>query len=210
MDSDEVVLRGGTLRRFVIGCLAVVLSACGSSAAYVWIQDLPNNSPDASRADEYTINAGDTVNIRVFEQEAISSRVRVRADGRVALPFLGDTEVRGKRPQDLARELEARLKEYIVSPKVTVNVDEFQPITVAVLGEVAHPGSYPLDPVNAGVLQALAGAGGLTEFANRDRIFVLRRVPSVQRIRFTFDTLNGSEPRAVTFALQSGDVVVVE
>jgi polysaccharide export outer membrane protein len=198
------------LRCFVIGCLAAVLSACGSGAAYVWIQDLPNISPDAARADEYLVNTGDLISIRVFEQEAISSRVRVRADGKVALPFLGDTEVRGKRPSDLAHELEGKLKEYIVSPKVTVNIDEFQPITVSVLGEVTHPGSYPLDPVNAGVMQALAGAGGLTEFADRGRIFVLRRAPSVQRIRFTFDTLTGNDPRAVTFALQSGDVVVVE
>jgi polysaccharide export outer membrane protein len=176
------------------------------------VQDLPNTGADASAVavgDAYLINTGDIINIRVFEQDAISSRVKVRTDGKVALPFLGDTEVRGKRPVDVAHELEVRLKEFIVSPKVTVNVDEFQPITVSVLGEVSHPGSYPLDPSNAGVMQALAGAGGLTEFADHDRIFVLRKTPA-RRIRFTFDALADNDPRAATFALQGGDVIVVE
>ena len=68
-------------------------------------------------ARRYLISTGDTVNIRVFEQDAMSSRVKVRADGKVALPFLGDTEVRGKRPSDVARELESKLKEYMVTPR---------------------------------------------------------------------------------------------
>jgi polysaccharide export outer membrane protein len=177
----------------------------------VWVQDLPSSAPDtAPRGDEYVINTGDVVNIRVFEQDAISSRLKVRADGKVALPFLGDTELRGKHPSDVARELEVKLKEYIVAPKVTVNVDEFQPITVSVLGEVTHPGTYPVDPGSPGVMQALAGAGGLTEYADHDKIFVLRRGPTPKRIRFSLDALTGNETRAVTFALQSGDVVVVE
>ena len=126
--------------------------------------------------------------MRVFEQEAMSSRVKVRADGKVALPFLGETGVRGKRPSDVARELETKLKEYVLSPKVTVNVDEYQPINVAVIGEVSHPGSYPLE-ATSGVMQALASAGGMTEYADRDRIFVLRKTPALRRIRFTFDSL---------------------
>jgi polysaccharide export outer membrane protein len=190
--------------------LLAVLSACASSVPYVWIQDLPlSGAPDAG-TQEYVIATGDIVNIRVFEQEAMSSRLKVRTDGKIALPFLGDTEVRGKRPSDLASELEVKLKEYIRSPKVTVNIDEFQPVTVSVLGEVTHPGSYPLDPSSPGVMQALAGAGGLTEYADKDRIFVVRKIPSFHRIRFSLDALSGTEPRAVTFALQSGDVVVVE
>jgi polysaccharide export outer membrane protein len=166
-------------------------------------------APPASASDEYVIGSGDTVSIRVFEQDAMSSRVKVRADGKVALPILGDTEVRGKRPSDLGKELESKLKEYMVTPRVTVNIDESQAITVAVLGEVTHPGSYSLDS-NAGVLQALASAGGMTEFASHDRIFVLRKRPSLRRIRFTFDMLSQNEPHAATFLLQAGDVVVVE
>jgi polysaccharide export outer membrane protein len=173
------------------------------------VNELRSPTASSNSSDEYLINSGDTVNIRVFEQDAMSSRVKVRADGKVALPIIGDTEVRGKRPSDLARELESKLKEYMVTPRVTVNIDEFQAIAVSVLGEVVHPGSYPLD-ANAGVLQALASAGGMTEFASRDRIFVLRRRPTLKRVRFTFDMLSQNEPHAAAFVLQTGDVVVVE
>jgi polysaccharide biosynthesis/export protein len=191
-----------------VACVATL--ACAQEGNYVWVQNLPPAAAHGPRDDQYLIAPGDTISVRVFEQDAMSAKVKVRADGKVALPIIGDTDVRGKRPSDVARELEGRLKEYIVSPKVTVNVDDFQPLTVAVLGEVTHPGRYPLDPAIAGVMQALASAGGMTEYADRDRIYVLRRFPQPMRIRFTFESLSRNEPRAVTFVLQTGDVVVVE
>ena len=64
------------------------------------MNELRSPTASSSSSDEYLINSGDTVNIRVFEQDAMSSRVKVRADGKVALPIIGDTEVRGKRPSD--------------------------------------------------------------------------------------------------------------
>jgi polysaccharide export outer membrane protein len=117
--------------------------------------------------------------------------------------------VRGKPPYNVARELEVKLKEFVVAPKVTVNVDEFAPLHISVVGEVTHPGIYPVEP-SSGVLQALASAGGFTDYASKDRIFVLRKTPALKRIRFTFDALSRNEPRAAMFALQAGDVVVVE
>ena len=94
------------------------------------------------------------------------------------------------------------------SPNVTVTVEEFQPLTVSVIGEVAHPGTVALER-HAGVLQALANAGGLTENASRDDIYVLRGAPIAQRIRFTYDWLTQNPP-SHSFQLRSGDVVVVE
>jgi polysaccharide export outer membrane protein len=185
------------------------LAGCAGTGPYVWVQDLPPPPPSVGREDDYLINPGDIINIRVFEQDPMSSRVKVRADGKVALPFVGETEVRGKRPAELAKELESRLKEYIVSPKVTVNVDEFQPMSIAVLGEVSKPGTYPLEH-SSGVMQAIASAGGMTDYADHDSIYVLRKAPALRRVRFTFDALTHNERRAVTFGLQSGDIVVVE
>jgi polysaccharide export outer membrane protein len=75
---------------------------------------------------------------------------------------------------------------------------------------VTHPGSYALAD-SATVLQALASAGGLTDFAATDRIFVLRRTHGlVDRIRFTFKSLTGTSGLAPLFELRAGDVVVVE
>jgi polysaccharide export outer membrane protein len=195
-------------RRFAPAALALAAAtavACGSGN-YVWVQDLPS-SP--TREEGYVISPGDLVNVRVFGQEDMSTRAKVRRDGRIAVPFLGDVDVNGKRPTVVAREIEERLKAYVNAPRVTVVVEEFQAITVPVLGEVAHPGTVTLE-ASSGVLQALANAGGLTDYADRDKIFVLRRAPTLRRIRFSFDALTRNDPKAAMFALQGGDVVVVE
>jgi polysaccharide export outer membrane protein len=73
---------------------------------------------------------------------------------------------------------------------------------------VAHPGTVAIER-NAGLLQALANAGGLTETASRDDIYVLRSTPVPRRIRFTYELLTKNPPTS-TFRLRPGDVVVVE
>jgi polysaccharide export outer membrane protein len=188
--------------------LSIVLGAsaigCASAGPYVWARDLP---PDGVR-DDYLINAGDMLGVRVFNQDAMSTHARVRSDGKIAVPMLGDVDVRGSSPAKVSKQLETRLKEYIVSPRVTVTVEESQPTAVSVLGEVSRPGVYTMDP-SSGVLSALAAAGGFTPFASHDSIFVVRNNPPL-RIRFTFASLMQADSRAASFHLRRGDVVVVE
>lgn len=187
--------------------LAVLVGGCVGPGDYTWVNQLPPEA--ASTAPDYVINAGDVVSIHVFNQDNMGTRAKVRSDGRLAVPLLGDIEARGRRPGDLARELEARLKPYVVDPHVTVTVEEFQSISVSAIGEVQHPGSFTFEP-GAGIVQVLAAAGGLTEYADRDRIFVLRRAPTPRRIRFTYEAILRSEGRVATFTMQPGDVVVAE
>jgi polysaccharide export outer membrane protein len=139
----------------------------------------------------------------------MSARVRVRSDGRVSLPFLDDVNVAGMTPVALARSLEDRLKQFIVTPQVTVVVEEAKPLSVSVLGQVQQPGLFNLDP-GASVAQALAAAGGLKDFAHRDRIFLLRSGAGSARIRMTYEDVTKGTGRAFSLRLQSGDVVVVE
>lgn len=163
-----------------------------------------------------TIGPGDVIGVRVWNQEANSiDRTRVREDGKISLPFLNDVEVAGAAPAELARRLEVKLKTFIVNPVVTVVIHERRPLRVSILGQVARPGTYDLD-VNAGVLQALAAAGGLTPFAEKDGVFVLRSGywadtdTAPARIRFrTVDLQTGRAPAAL-FRMRPGDVVVVE
>ena len=132
----------------------------------------------------------------------------MRSDGKIAVPFLGDVDVQGKSPDVVSRELGVRFKEYVVSPNVTVAVEEPSPTSVSVLGEVAHPGVYTVD-ASSGVLQALALAGGFTDYASRSAIYVTRR-EAVPRIRFSYSALVNGEGRAAAFRLRPGDVLVVE
>lgn len=198
-----------TFRMLAVVLLGFAPSACSGPGQYVWVNELPPEYLARSPDQSYVIRDGDTLNIRVFNQEALSTKAKVRSDGRMALPALGDIDVRGKHPATLKAELEARLKDYVNAPSVTVTVEEFQPIVVSVLGEVVKAGSFPLDP-RATVAQVLASAGGLTEFASRDSIFVVRAGPPAMRVRFTYEDVSRGSPASVGFVLHDGDLVVVE
>jgi polysaccharide export outer membrane protein len=184
------------------------LASCASPGQFVWYHDLPK-AEWGGRSNEYVIVPGDGISIKVYEQDALSAAGKVRSDGRLALPLVGEIVAAGKQPSMLARELEGRFREFVVSPRVTVNVDSAMPVSIIMVGEIAKIGTVTLEPP-ATLLQAVATAGGPNEYADRSRIFVLRRSPEFKRIRFTYDALIHNESGAALFSLHAGDVVVVE
>lgn len=196
-----------TLALLVASGAAVACRTVGGAS--VPVEQFPAPSPDS----EYRVAAGDVLAIRVWNQESMSNpRARVRDDGKISVPFLQDVEVVGTTPTELSQRLQTKLKTYVVNPVVTVTVEEMRPLRVSVLGEVTHPGQYELEH-GAGVLAALAAGGGLTDYAHRDSIFVIRSAPDAKapvRIRFRWAALAGAESRAAAFRLRAGDVVVVE
>jgi polysaccharide biosynthesis/export protein len=186
------------------------LSSCTPIGEYVWVDALP--APAKADA-EYVVTVGDLLAVRVYNQEGMSGRVRVRADGKVSLPFVNDVDAAGLTPTALARRLEARFKDFINNPVVTVALEEPRPVQVSVLGEVTRPGVYRLEPGATGLLNAMAQAGGITPYAGRDRIFLLRRgspAGAVTRIRFSYEALARAQGKAASFRMQDADVLVVE
>jgi polysaccharide export outer membrane protein len=165
--------------------------------------------PPAPAADTGVIRPGDLLDVRVLGQEQMSAKVHVRADGQVTLPFLNDIQAGGQTPADLRPLIEERLKEYINSPVVAVSIEKGPPAPILILGQVGRPGKFPYER-NMGVLNALALAGGLKEYAHRDRIFVLRGQPRPTRIRFDVRWLVQGEGRGPSFVLEPGDVVLAE
>ncbi len=192
---------------------ASLTAGCTHVGEFVWV-DAYKESAEATRPG-YVISRGDVIFVRVWNQEGMSGKARVRADGMISLPFVNDVEAAGLEPTALARRLQTKLKEFVVNPVVAVSVEEPVPFEVSVVGEVMKPGVYRLEQ-DASVLKALASAGGLTQLAGRDRIFVLRTrartddSPTPLRIRFTYQALAHAEGAAARFRLRPGDVVVVE
>jgi polysaccharide export outer membrane protein len=190
------------------------MMACRGVGEYVWV-DAYKEAPAAAASSGYVIAPGDSISVRVWNQESMSGRVRVRQDGKVSLPFVNDIQAAGLAPAALAERLQDRLKEFVVKPIITVSLEEPAPLEVSVVGEVTHAGVYRMDQ-DSSVLKALATAGGITQFASRDRIFVLRRSAATGntavpvRIRFTYEALERAEAMAMRFRLRAGDVVVVE
>jgi polysaccharide export outer membrane protein len=190
--------------RALVALMFATVLGCSSGGSYVWVNQLP---PDQT-ADGYIIGSGDLLSVRVYNQENLSTHARVRTDGKITVPLVGEVDARGKAPATVSKDLETKFKEFMVSPTVTITVEETQPTSVTVIGQVVHPGIYTVDPTS-GVLQALAVAGGFNDYASHGSIYVMRR-SSAQRVRFTFAELTQLEGQAAMFRIRSGDVVVVE
>jgi polysaccharide export outer membrane protein len=205
---NTLIARRGRSVAVVLTAFALAGCPASSGGPYVWAKDYV--SPTGAEG-AYTIGVGDMLNVQVYDNDKLSTRARVRADGKISVPLISDVSVEGKSPNQLAREIETTLKvqNLVLSPRVNVVVEEVPPLKVSILGAVSRAGTYSLDP-GSGLAEALASAGGLTEFAHKDQIYVLRKTPQPVRIRFTFESLiNGPGP-AAAFKLQSGDVIVAK
>jgi polysaccharide biosynthesis/export protein len=179
---------------------------CSTTGPYVWADSLPASATGST--DGVVIQDGDMVNVRVFNQEPLSTHEKVRPDGKIAVPVIGEVMARNKRPAQLAAEIQERLKSVLNAPSVTVTLDAGAELKVSVVGEVKNSGIFPLEH-GANVLHALAAAGGLSDYADADKVFVVRRsLP--QRVRFRYQDLRSADPKSIAFQLQAGDVIVVE
>lgn len=196
-----------SLRRFSFLALAALATgACASAKGSISLRDF---KPAAETAAPDRIGPGDLVAVRVWNAEQMTSRQRVRPDGTFALFFMDSLRVAGLTPTAVAAEITRRLDGVFVAPRVSVVVEESVASAVTVLGEVQRPGTYAVSrPLT--VLETLALASGLTEFAKRDRIFVLREGTPRLRLRVRYAELLRGDDRVRGLLLRAGDVVVVE
>jgi polysaccharide export outer membrane protein len=160
-------------------------------------------------AEGYRIGAGDVLDVVVWKNEQLTRSVTVRPDGKISLPLVNDIEAAGLTPANLRDVLVKKLAEYVPSPEVSVLVSKVQSFEVSVIGEVQKPGRFDLRGRTT-VLDALALAGGLSEFASRGKIFVLRHEgEATTRIRFDYDDAISADEETQPLILQPGDIVVV-
>ena len=156
----------------------------------------------------YQIGPEDLLDISVWKNVELSRVVPVRPDGKVSLPLVNDIQAAGLTPTQLRDQITTKLAEYIPAPEVSVMVREVHSRKVAVVGAVKMPGRYEMkSPMT--VLEAIALAQGLSDFASRDRIVVLREVNGkTTEIPFNYRKIgdNGSQQN---FFLRPGDIVVV-
>jgi len=126
----------------------------------------------------------------------------------ISLPLVNDIQAAGLTPTDLRQQITQRLAEFVPSPEVSVIVREVHSVKVAVIGAVRMPGLFEVKSP-ATVLDMLARAQGLSEFADRGRIVVLRQNgATTTRIPFNYrQVAEGTEQE--NFPVRPGDVIVV-
>jgi polysaccharide biosynthesis/export protein len=157
----------------------------------------------------FTIGPEDVLGILVWREQDVSGDVTVRPDGMITLPLIRDVKAAGLTPNQLADRIQEALREFITDASVTVVVRQMHSRKVFITGEVARPGAYPLVS-SMTVMQLIAVAGGLTEWAKPGNISIMR-VESGRTRTFPFDyknVANGKKP-AQNIVLKPGDTVVV-
>jgi len=154
----------------------------------------------------YVIGASDSIEVTVFGDPATSATLPVRPDGKITLPLVGDIVAAGFTPMQLADNIRDELKKYRVDPTVNVTVLGVNSKRIFLIGEVNHPGQMDITP-GMTILQALAG--GLTPYAKRHKIYILRGVQGKQQtIHFDYDkALKKGDMQGVV--LLPGDSIVV-
>lgn len=190
-------------------CVLLLAAGLNAAAAAPEARPAPNVPPDASGPAGYRIGPEDVLEIDVWSKPELSRKVPVRPDGRISLPLLNDVQASGLTPMELRDILLGRFAEYVTAPEVSVIVTEVRSFRVSVLGEVARPGRFELKS-QARLVDALAMAGGLTQYASRSNIVVLRsNGHGLETHRFDYDKLRAADPRMVNFFLQPDDVLLV-
>jgi polysaccharide export outer membrane protein len=163
---------------------------------------------DKTSTDSYVIGASDVLVVTVWKQPTLSGSLLVRPDGMISMPLLGDVQASGATPLQLGDQIAAKLKRYLQDPTVSVVLSQINSKKVFLLGEVEKRG--PVDLASGmNVLQAIASAGGLTNYANPRKIYILRHEDGTQRkisVHYK-EALKGESE--FNLALQSGDTIVV-
>jgi len=157
---------------------------------------------------DYVIGPEDVLDISVWNNNTISRTVPVRPDGMISLPLLNDVRASGQTPLQLRDDLMKRLAEYMPSPEVSVIVREVHSPKVSVVGSVRKPGRFELK-TGATVLDFLALAEGVDEYASPKRIVVLRNEDGVtKRLPFNYHKVTTGKEQE-NFPLRPGDIIVV-
>jgi len=190
----------------IASCILFIFGSCAPPQPFVWASRL--GKPD-EQTSVYRIGPGDEIYVLVADQTALSGTFTIGPDGSYIQPVVGNVSLNGLTPKEATQQLTARLAGILVRPQVTVGVTKRRPIRVSVIGEVQRPGRFEL-PYDESILSALATAGGVTEFADPDAIYVVRREPHLLRIRFRLRDLAGAEAISARFRLNDSDVLVVE
>jgi polysaccharide export outer membrane protein len=206
-------------RAVLLGLAAACLASCangprpleGPGLAVLPMTELPPPSPEMAGGGTRAYHLGplDKMDIEVFGVEELSRReVQADASGRVSFPLAGTIDASGMTTEELATEIENRLRgRYVRDPHVTVNLKDAVSQTVTVDGEVREPGRYPVVG-RMTLMRAVASAKGLTEFARMREVVVFRNVGE-QRMAalYDLDAIRGG--RYADPEIYPDDIVVV-
>ena len=203
----------GLFQRYCFAVLTAAMLSFGL-AACSGLPDPPKLSDeDVLAQPDYLISPGDTIGVSVWRSPELTKKVPVRPDGKISLPLAGELRAAGQTPLQLTAAIENALQPFVQLPKVSVVVEAFADSgqrTVQVLGEVKQPKAVAYRPYLT-VLDLIAAAGGLTEFADGNSSKLIRRGDKGDGATYglSLEDLVSDGDLQKNARLQPGDLVIV-
>jgi polysaccharide export outer membrane protein len=193
-------------------CLSLALALGTGVPAQQPAAAAPPSAPkpaDAAVPTDYTIGPDDVLSVVFWRDAEMSAEVVVRPDGKISLPLLNDIQASGLTPADLKGVIEQQAKKFVESPSVSIVVKAIHSRKVFITGSVVHPGAYVLGGETT-VLQLIAMAGGLTEYADSKNIIVARNQSGrPTTLKFNYKAFTSGKNLQANVVLKPGDTVVV-
>ena len=216
---EEITMRIARKPALVLTFLAALTATAQNGPNLPAVPDIPRPAaaPDPNRPAPvdnatYEIGPQDLILVDVWRHEEFTKSHRVRSDGKITIPLVGDVHASGLTPERLASQLTQALPEYVNQPMVTVSVLEVQSKTYKMSGAIAKPGSYPM-PVPITIFDAINTAGGFppNSWAKKKEIIVIREGTSDRPVFNYEDYVKGKNlDKNKNFYLQNGDTVFVK
>jgi polysaccharide export outer membrane protein len=207
-----------TLQALVLGFVVLIAGSRAGRAQSAASENSETNpsgqsgslASDRPHDEKFVIGNDDVLAISVWKEPDLTKAVPVRSDGKISLPLVGEMQATGKTPLQLERDITDKLKNFITAPEVTVIVQQVLSRKFNILGQVGKPGAYPLTAATT-IVDALATAGGLRDFAKKTGIYVLRKGPNGQQERLKFnykDFLKGKNV-SQNIKVEPNDTIIV-
>jgi polysaccharide export outer membrane protein len=165
-------------------------------------------SPKEGTADDYVIGPSDQLVVTVWKEASFSGTYLVRPDGMISIPLVGDIQASGLTATQLGNQIAIKLKKFMQDPNVTVLISQIHSKVIYLLGEVMKKGPVEMT-AGMTLLQAVSSAGGMTDFANTKKMYILRMVGGKQTSIPLHYKLALKGDGAENLTLQPGDTIVV-
>lgn len=187
--------------------LSVLLAACSQTTATT--QSVPATRP-SNAGTSRALAPTDLVDIKVFQEPDLSTSTRIRDDGRVNLPMIGEVVLAGMTVPQATRLIQSRLEaKFIVNPQVSVTVTEYARQLFTILGQVQRAGTYKFpDRESINLLEAIGFAGGYSPLADPAKVTLKRNVNGKETV-FKLDAKRMAKDASTPVEIQAGDIITV-
>ncbi len=197
-----------------MGAGAFAIPGCANARSGHTLPPATFVSSDDIAAEKYVIGPLDQLNIFVWRNPELSTKIQVRPDGMITTPLISDLVAAGKTPAQLADDIRSALTKYIDNPQVSVMVDSFQGTfaqSVRIVGATEKPASLPYR-ANMTLLDAMIEVGGLSQYAAGNRARLIRRDRATgKQVQYDLkiaSLLKHGEIKA-NVRLEPGDIIII-